>query len=93
MKQDIKWTEIRKQEDFQKLQEGFARLTAISLWFVEGDKVIKPRSLIHEESREFLTAIDQVVLTMGSEETLAELTYGDGVFLLDGSQFFCIRAR
>lgn len=88
MKQEIKWAEIRKQEDFQKLQEGFSRLTEISLWFVEEDEVIEPRSLTHEEPREFLAAIDQVVLTMGSEETLAELAYGDGTFFIERQPVF-----
>lgn len=88
MRQDIKWSEIRKQPDFIRLQEGYARLAGISLWFVERDKVIKPRSLTHEEPKEFLTAVDQVVFTMGSDETLAELAYGDGTFFIERQPVF-----
>lgn len=88
MQQNIKWADIRKQPELQKLQEGYARLTEISLWFVEGNKVIQPRSLTHEESKEFLTAIDQVVFTMGSDETMAELTYRDGTFFVERHPVF-----
>ena len=88
MQQNIKWADIRKQPELKRLQEGYARLTGISLWFTEGNKVIKPRSLTHEESKEFLTAIDQVVFTMGSDETMAELAYGDDIFFIERQPVF-----
>lgn len=93
MRQNIKWSEIRKQPDLKKLQEGYARLTGTSLWLLEENKVIKPRSLTHEESRDFLAAIDQVVLTMGKDETLAELTFGEDTFYIGRQPVFHDGAR
>ncbi len=82
MWQKIKWAEIRNQPDLKRLQEGFARLTGTSLWFLEGKKVIQPRSLTHEESKEFLAAVDQVIFTMGINDTFAELVFGEDTFYI-----------
>lgn len=88
MGRNIKWSEIQRQPDLKKLQEGFARLTGTSLWFQEEGKAVKHRSLTHEESKDFLAAVDQVVFTFGADETFAELVYGGCTFFIGRQNTF-----
>jgi diguanylate cyclase (GGDEF)-like protein len=82
MRKTISWTEIRRQPDLKRLQEGFAQLSGTSLWVLEEGQSVDARSLTHGETEDFLTAADRMVSNMGERASYAELVYGEETFYI-----------